>query len=47
MTEDQGNQLLWQPNTAVRENANLTRYMRWLADHKGIHTATYPELWRW
>ncbi|MBP6472757.1 MAG: acetoacetate--CoA ligase [Chloroflexi bacterium] len=47
MTQDQGNQLLWQPSTAVRENANLTRYMRWLADHKGVYAVTYPELWRW
>ncbi|MEZ4661800.1 MAG: acetoacetate--CoA ligase [Caldilineaceae bacterium] len=39
--------LLWQPSPATIEQANLTRYMRWLSQHKGLHFASYPELWRW
>ncbi len=39
--------LLWQPTTAVRQNANLTAYMGWLAAHKGLHFSDYPSLWRW
>ncbi|MEZ4707257.1 MAG: acetoacetate--CoA ligase [Caldilineaceae bacterium] len=39
--------LLWQPSPATIKQANLTRYMRWLAEHKGLHFASYPELWRW
>jgi acetoacetyl-CoA synthetase len=47
MTENQEETLLWRPDTAVSENANLTAYMRWLAVNKRVYTATYGELWRW
>jgi acetoacetyl-CoA synthetase len=39
--------LLWRPETAVLQNANLTAYMGWLAVHKGLHFPDYPSLWRW
>ena len=47
MTETEDHPLLWQPDTAVIEQANLTHYMRWLAAHKDVHPLTYHELWRW
>ena len=47
MTDLKEGDLLWQPSAATIEQANLTRYMRWLAQHKGLHFAAYPELWRW
>jgi acetoacetyl-CoA synthetase len=43
----QEGQLLWQPDAETLANANLTHYMRWLAEHKGVQVSTYPELWRW
>lgn len=39
--------LLWTPSPDVIENANLTAYMRWLADRKGLTFDTYRDLWRW
>ena len=39
--------LLWEPTVTVKENANLTRYMRWLADEFGLTFDTYQDLWRW
>ncbi len=39
--------LLWEPSTSVREQAGLTHYMTWLAEHYDLTFATYPELWRW
>ncbi|HEY7127655.1 MAG TPA: acetoacetate--CoA ligase [Ktedonobacterales bacterium] len=38
---------LWVPSEAVKQQSNLTRYMRWLEQHKGLHVATREELWRW
>ena len=39
--------LLWQPSTEDIEQANLTRYMRWLQEKKGLSFASYNDLWRW
>ncbi len=39
--------LLWEPTPEVIENANLTRYRRWLADRRGLHLDDYDSLWRW
>lgn len=38
---------LWVPSEAVKQQSNLTRYMRWLEQHRGVHAATREELWRW
>jgi acetoacetyl-CoA synthetase len=38
---------LWTPSEAFVENSNLSRYRRWLAETKGVHTSTYAELWKW
>lgn len=39
--------LLWTPTTAVKEAANLTHYMRWLAQERGLAFTDYPALWQW
>ena len=47
MTTNEDDRLLWQPSTAVIEQANLTHYMRWLAAQKDLRFTTYADLWRW
>lgn len=39
--------LLWSPTPAVKANANLTQYMNWLAQTRGLQFSDYPTLWRW
>jgi acetoacetyl-CoA synthetase len=39
--------LLWEPSSAVKERAHLTRYMRWLAQERGLAFQSYSELWHW
>lgn len=39
--------LIWQPSPAVIENANLSHYMRWLAENKIAQVTNYDELWQW
>jgi electron transfer flavoprotein alpha subunit len=39
--------LLWQPSQERLEQAGLTRYMRWLKDHKGLEFTDYHALWQW
>ncbi len=40
---------LWTPSRERREGANLTRYARWLAEHRGVDLPEYDyqALWRW
>lgn len=38
---------LWEPTGRFRENANLTRYMKWLSDQGLLNTDDYQELWEW
>lgn len=47
MTEITEGSLLWQPTSDVIENANLTHYMRWLAQNRQVTCSTYAELWQW
>ena len=47
MTEVQEGDLLWRPSAQVVENANLTRFMSWLAAEKNLEFGNYDELWRW
>ena len=47
MTSIQEGDLIWQPSQDVIANANLTHYMRWLAEHETLHVDTYDELWQW
>ncbi|MHB1469063.1 MAG: acetoacetate--CoA ligase [Solirubrobacteraceae bacterium] len=39
--------ILWEPPPAAIERANLTRYMRWLEDARGLRVESYEELRRW
>jgi acetoacetyl-CoA synthetase len=38
---------LWTPDRDTVEHANLTAYLRWLQEHRGIDLADYHALWRW
>jgi acetoacetyl-CoA synthetase len=38
---------LWQPSAAEREQAEMTRFMRWAGERHGREFAGYEELWRW
>ena len=39
--------LLWEPPDDVVSAANVTAYMRWLREARGLGFDTYQELWRW
>lgn len=39
--------MLWEPSAAVKEKANLTRYMEWLKTERGLAHESYSELWEW
>jgi acetoacetyl-CoA synthetase len=39
--------LLWQPTADDIAQANLTHYMGWLRDQRGLEFASYHDLWRW
>ena len=39
--------LLWEPPAEVRESANVSTYLRWLAGERGLRFASYDDLWRW
>jgi len=39
--------VLWEPPAERRDAAGLTRYLRWLAERKGLHFDGYDALWRW
>lgn len=47
MTTIEEGTLLWVPSDSVIANANLTRYMDWLAQERGLQFASYDELWAW
>jgi acetoacetyl-CoA synthetase len=38
---------LWTPDKDTVERANLTAYMRWLRDTRGLDLDDYESLWRW
>ena len=40
-------QPLWRPSAERVERANMTRYLRWLAEHRGVELGSYDEAWRW
>ena len=47
MSDIQEGDLLWQPSAEKITNTNLTRYMVWLREKKGLDFQNYPDLWRW
>ncbi len=40
-------QPLWEPSEALKQQANVTHYMQWLAREKGLHLQTREDLWQW
>jgi acetoacetyl-CoA synthetase len=40
-------ELLWEPSAESIERATMTRYMRWLADERGLAFDDYESLWEW
>jgi acetoacetyl-CoA synthetase len=38
---------MWVPSPERVERANLTRYLRWLGERRGLSFGSYDELWRW
>ena len=50
MTEDRSEiqgRLLWEPSAEIVADANVTGFMCWLSETRGLDLATYDELWRW
>jgi acetoacetyl-CoA synthetase len=40
-------EVLWRPPEDLVENANVTRYLRWLERERGLSFGSYDDLWRW
>ncbi|WP_052888222.1 acetoacetate--CoA ligase [Thermogemmatispora carboxidivorans] len=40
-------QPLWEPSEELKEQANLTHYLRWLAEQRGKQFTSRHELWEW
>src|SRR5829696_10303942 len=38
---------IWEPSPERVARANITRYLHWLRDRRGLRFASYDELWRW
>ena len=47
MTRIREGDLLWTPSAERKAQANITRYMAWLRESRGLHFASYDDLWRW
>src|SRR5438067_669953 len=47
MPEAAEGSILWEPTREQREKANVSRYLQWLRESRGLSFATYDELWRW
>jgi acetoacetyl-CoA synthetase len=39
--------VLWQPPEDFKNRANITRYLKWLAEEKGLCFEDYSSLWQW
>jgi acetoacetyl-CoA synthetase len=46
-TSISGKQHLWEASEEERRNANVTHYMQWLAQQRGLHFQEREDLWRW
>ena len=40
-------EILWEPGPEVVEQARITQYLRWMAEHHGVAAADYQDLWEW
>ena len=43
----QAGEILWTPDAARIEHANITAFARWLERERGLSFGSYLELWRW
>ena len=39
--------ILWQPSEEQKAQANITRYLSWLREKKGLEFGSYDDLWAW
>src|SRR5690625_4637143 len=39
--------ILWNPSEAVKEEADIMKYIKWLNSKKDFSFTTYDELWKW
>lgn len=39
--------VLWEPSAQLRERSGVGRYIRWLAEHRGLRFDEYQDLWAW
>jgi acetoacetyl-CoA synthetase len=39
--------VLWQPSEEQKARANITRYLRWLKEQKGLDFGSYDDVWTW
>ncbi len=39
--------VLWEPSQEFKEGANLTKYLKWLKEKKGLDFDGYDPLWEW
>jgi len=39
--------LLWEPSEQRKAQANITRYLHWLKEKKGLDFGSYDQLWHW
>ena len=47
MSEREAPSPLWEPGPELVERSSMARYMRWLAQEKGVEVSGYEELWAW
>ena len=40
-------EVLWEPSTESVDGSNMTAYMRWLRDRRGLSFEDYDALWKW
>lgn len=46
-TQSGNDRPLWQPSNTLQQQANLTHYMQWLSQTKGLHFEHREALWQW
>src|SRR5699024_9526691 len=39
--------ILWNPSKAAKEEAEITKYIKWLNSKKNFYFTTYDDLWKW
>ena len=47
MNQTREGDLLWTPSAERKSQANITRYMAWLRESRGLGFASYEDIWRW